>query len=105
MATENIMMEAVKKGGDRQELHEKIREHSMAAGSRVKDEGLDNDLLERIAGDDAFGLTLDDIKDLLKPEAYIGRAADQTQNLIEEYIMPIFSKYKDDIGGEVELRV
>lgn len=105
MATENILMEAVKKGGDRQELHEKIREYSMAAGSRVKDEGLDNDLLERIAGDDAFGLTLDHIKDLLKPGDYIGRAAEQTQELVEEYIMPIFKKYSGDIGGEAELRV
>ncbi len=105
MATENILMEAVKKGGDRQELHEKIREHSMAAGSRVKEEGLNNDLLERIAGDDTFGLTLADIKDLLKPEDYIGRAAEQTQELIEEHIMPIIEKYRDDISGEVELRV
>lgn len=105
MATENILMEAVKKGGDRQELHEKIREYSMAAGSRVKNEGLDNDLLERIAGDDAFGLTLDHIKDLLKPGDYIGRAAEQTQELVEEYIMPIFKKYSGDIGGEAELRV
>lgn len=105
MATENILMEAVKKGGDRQELHEKIREHSMAAGSRVKEEGLNNDLLERIAGDDTFGLTLEDIKDLLKPEEYIGRAAEQTQELIEEHIMPIIEKYRGDISGEVELRV
>ena len=105
MATENILMEAVKKGGDRQELHEKIREYSMQAGARVKDEGLNNDLLERIAGDDTFGLTLADIKDLLKPEDYIGRSAEQTQELIEEYMKPIFEKYKDNIGGEVELRV
>ncbi|HML37223.1 MAG TPA: adenylosuccinate lyase [Bacillota bacterium] len=105
MATENILMEAVKKGGDRQELHEKIREYSMEAGSRVKDEGLDNDLLERIAGDDAFGLTLEHIKDLLKPGEYIGRAAEQTQELVEEYIMPIFRKYSGDIGGEAELKV
>lgn len=105
MATENILMEAVKKGGDRQELHEKIREHSMAAGSRVKEEGLNNDLLERIAGDDTFGLTLADIKDLLKPAEYIGRAAEQTQELIEEHIMPIIEKYRGDISGEVELRV
>jgi adenylosuccinate lyase len=105
MATENILMEAVKKGGDRQELHERIREHSMKAGGRVKDEGLDNDLLLRIAEDDAFGLTLDDIKNLLTPEEYIGRAAEQTQELIEEYVMPIFRKYSNDIGGEVELRV
>jgi len=71
----------------------------------VKEEGLNNDLLERIAGDDTFGLTLADIKDLLKPEDYIGRAAEQTQELIEEHIMPIIEKYRDDISGEVELRV
>ncbi len=105
MATENILMEAVKKGGDRQELHERIREHSMEAGSRVKDEGLDNDLLQRIAGDDAFKLSLEDIEDLLKPEDYIGRAAEQTRELVDEYIMPIIRKYQDATGGEVELRV
>jgi len=105
MATENILMEAVKKGGDRQELHERIREHSMAAGSRVKDEGLNNDLLERIAADDAFGLTLEDVKTLLNPQDYIGRSAEQTQELIEEFIKPIFEQRREDIGGEVELRV
>ncbi len=105
MATENILMEAVKKGGDRQELHEKIREHSMEAGRRVKDEGLDNDLLSRIAADDAFGLTLEDIQSLLTPEDYIGRSAEQTRELVEEYIMPIIKKYDDAIGGEVELKV
>lgn len=105
MATENILMEAVKKGGDRQELHEKIREYSMQAGSKVKDEGLDNDLLERIAADDTFGLSLDDIKDLLRPSDYIGRSAEQTQELVDEYIKPIVDRYKDDIGGEVDLRV
>lgn len=105
MATENILMEAVKKGGDRQELHEKIREHSMAAGSRVKDEGMDNDLLTRIAGDDGFGLTLDDIKGLLEPSNYIGRAPEQTQEFVDEYIKPIIKKHNDVVGGEVELRV
>ena len=105
MATENILMEAVKKGGDRQELHERIREHSMKAGARVKDEGLNNDLLERIAADDTFGLSLDDIKDLLRPSAYVGRSAEQTQELVDEYVKPIVERYKDDIGGEVELRV
>ncbi len=105
MATENILMEAVKKGGDRQELHEKIREHSMKAGSRVKDEGLDNDLLLRIAGDPALGLSLDDIKGLLKSEDYIGRAPEQTQEFIEEYIRPIIAKYGAEIGGEAELKV
>jgi len=77
----------------------------MAAGSRVKDEGLDNDLLLRIAEDEAFGLTLDDIKDLLKPENYVGRAPEQTQEFIEDYIKPVIEKYKDRIGGEAELRV
>ncbi len=105
MATENILMEAVKKGGDRQELHERIRKHSMDAGNRVKTDGLENDLLERIAADEAFGLTFDDIKGLLKPEDYIGRSAEQTQELIEVYIKPIVNKYRDNIGGEVELRV
>lgn len=105
MATENILMEAVKKGGDRQELHEKIREHSLEAGRRVKDEGLDNDLLSRIAADDAFGLTLEDIQNLLAPEDYIGRSAEQTRELVEVYIMPIIKKYDDAIGGEVELKV
>ncbi len=105
MATENILMEAVKKGGDRQELHERIREHSMAAGARVKDEGLDNDLLERIAADEVFGLSLEAIKDLLKPDDYIGRSADQTEELIEEFIKPICNQYRDEIGREVELRV
>jgi len=105
MATENILMEAVKKGGDRQELHERIRKHSMDAGNRVKIDGLENDLLERIAADEAFGLTFEDIKGLLKPGDYIGRSAEQTQALIEEYIKPIVNKYRDNIGGEVELRV
>ena len=105
MATENILMEAVKKGGDRQELHEKIREHSMAAGARVKDEGLNNDLLERIAADDGFGLTLEAIQDLMKPEDYIGRSAEQVEEFIGESIKPIFDKYSNEIGGEVELRV
>jgi adenylosuccinate lyase len=105
MATENILMAAVKRGGDRQELHEKIREHSMAAGHRVKDEGLDNDLLSRIAGDPAFGLAPDDVRELLKPESYIGRAAEQTYDFVEEYIRPILEKHSGGIGGEAELRV
>lgn len=105
MATENILMEAVKKGGDRQELHERIREHSMRAGIRVKDEGLDNDLLQRIAEDEAFGLSLEDVQGLLNPQDYIGRSAEQTEEFIEEYIKPIIEEGKDYINGEVELRV
>jgi adenylosuccinate lyase len=105
MATENILMEAVKKGGDRQELHERIRVHSMEAGKKVKDEGLKNDLLERIAADETFGLTLEDVKGLLEPSDYIGRSAEQTSEFIEEYIMPILRENEAFIGGEVELRV
>lgn len=105
MATENILMEAVKKGGDRQELHEKIREHSMEAGNRVKEEGLDNDLLRRIAQDSAFGLTLEDVETLLTPEDYIGRASQQTEEFVSEYLEPIFKEEKDCLGEEVELRV
>ncbi|WP_206460813.1 adenylosuccinate lyase [Anaerovorax sp. IOR16] len=105
MATENILMEAVKKGGDRQELHERIREHSMAAGSRVKDEGLDNDLLRRIAEDPAFGLTLEDVETLLTPEDYIGRSPQQTEEFVKEYLDPIFKEEKECLGEAVELRV
>ncbi|MDR0424745.1 MAG: adenylosuccinate lyase [Clostridiales Family XIII bacterium] len=105
MATENILMEAVKKGGDRQELHEKIRLHSMAAGKRVKEEGRPNDLLERIAGDPAFGLTEGDIGKLLAPEGYIGRAADQVEEFINRYIQPVLEENAGAAAPEAELRV
>lgn len=105
MATENIMMEAVKRGGDRQELHERIRELSMEAGNRVKKEGLNNDLLERIAKDPAFGLSLEDVQKLTTPEDYIGRAPQQTEEFVNEYLEPIFKEHSDFIGGQVELRV
>lgn len=105
MATENIMMAAVKKGGDRQELHERIREHSMKAGNVVKEEGKPNDLLERIAADPVFGLSFQDIEKLLAPEDYIGRSAEQIEEFVEEYIKPILRDNKDCIGGEVELKV
>lgn len=105
MATENILMEAVKKGGDRQELHERIREHSMQAGWVVKEEGKPNDLLERIAADSTFGLSLEDVEKLLTPEDYIGRSAEQVEEFIEDYIKPILSKNENCIGGEVDLKV
>ncbi|NLK73361.1 MAG: adenylosuccinate lyase [Clostridiales bacterium] len=105
MATENNIMESVKKGGDRQELHEKIRQHSMESAKRVKDEGLDNDLLKRIASDDAFNLTEEDIDNLMAPELYIGRSVEQVDDFNSEYIQPILDKYKDEIGVEVELKV
>lgn len=105
MATENILMEAVKRGGDRQELHEKIRGLSMEAGSRVKDEGLDNDLLDRIAKDPAFGLSLEDVKKLMNPADYIGRSAQQTEEFVQECLEPIFKEHEEAGSRVVELYV
>lgn len=105
MATENIIMGAVKNGGDRQELHEKIRRHSVEAARMVKDEGLENDLLSRIAEDADFKLTIDDIENLLNPEDYTGRSSAQVEEFIGELLKPVFEKYKDQIGIEVDLKV
>ena len=105
MATENIMMEAVKRGGDRQELHEKIRVYSMAAGKVVKQDGGENDLLERIANDPAFGVTLDRLEAIMKPELYVGRAPQQTEEFVENFIKPITEKYSDLLGMNVEIKV
>ncbi len=105
MATENILMEAVKKGGDRQELHERIREHSMAAGRVVKAEGKPNDLLERIAADDAFGLTLDELRAQLRPENFIGRAPEQVEQFLLNDVRPILERYRDELGLTVEIKV
>lgn len=105
MATENIMMAATKAGGDRQELHERIRQHSMAAGARVKQEGLDNDLLERIAADPAFNLKLDELDEMLEPSAYIGRCPEQVSEFLEELIQPLLDKEKDSLIVSDELKV
>ncbi len=106
MATENIMMEAVKKGGDRQELHEKIRVYSMEAGSVVKNEGKPNDLLTRIAKDDAFGLDEEQLSKLLDPTLYIGRCPEQVTTFLNECINPILEAHKADLDLEdVELNV
>ena len=91
MATENIMMEAVRLGGDRQEIHERIRVHSQAAAYRMKAEGLDNDLLERIAGDDAFKMERGMLNELLDAKKYTGRAEEQTEKFIANEIDPILS--------------
>lgn len=88
MATENIMMEAVKKGGDRQELHERIRVYSMEAGKQVKQFGLPNDLVKRIAGDSMFGLTEEEILKVMEPSNYIGRAPEQVEEFIENVVRP-----------------
>ena len=106
MATENIMMDAVKKrGADRQQLHEKIREHSMAASRVVKVEGGENDLLERIAADEAFGVTLEELEKILKPENYTGRAKEQTEDFLNECIKPVLEKYADVKSDKPEINV
>ena len=99
MATENILMDAVKKGGDRQELHERIRTHSLAAGSRVKDEGLPNDLLERIAADPAFGLSREDVLAHLDPADYIGCCPQQVERFLQDDIQPVLDRYPDALQG------
>lgn len=105
MATENIMMDAVKRGGDRQDLHEKIRVYSMEAGKRVKAEGLDNNLVDLIANDEAFGMTKSEIESLLKPENFVGRAPGQVNDFLNEYVEPVIEKNKDLLGVEVEINV
>ncbi len=105
MATENIMMDAVKAGGDRQELHEKIRVLSMEAGRRVKEEGKDSELASLIASDDAFGISEEDIKNILKPELYTGRASIQVVNYLKNYVNPVLDKNKDLLGLSSEINV
>ena len=105
MATENIMMDAVKAGGDRQELHEKIRTLSMEAGRNVKERGLENNLLELIAADAAFNLSLDDLKKAMEPAKYTGRAKEQTEEFIAEVIMPVLDENKDLLGMTAEITV
>ena len=105
MATENIMMDAVKAGGDRQELHEKIRTLSMEAGRNVKERGLDNNLLELIAADPAFGLSLDDLKKTMDPARYVGRAPKQVEEFLEEVIGPILEENREILGMTAEISV
>lgn len=105
MATENIMMDAVKKGGDRQELHEKIRKLSMEAGAHVKQEGLENNLLELIAADPAFGLTLEELQASMDPSKYVGRSSRQVEKFLENSIQPILDENKDFIGLKAEINV
>ena len=105
MATENIMMDAVKAGGNRQELHEKIRTYSMEAGANVKREGKDNNLLELIAADPAFNMTIDELKALMQPERYVGRAPQQTEEFINEVIKPVLDENKEVLGLTAEINV
>lgn len=105
MATENIMMDAVKKGGNRQELHELIRQHSMEAGKTVKVEGKENNLAELIAADPAFGLTVEEITSHFEPKNYVGRAPQQVEDYLNEYVKPVIEENKDLLGVEVEINV
>ncbi len=105
MATENIMMDAVKAGGDRQELHEAIRVHSMAAGRRVKEEGLPNDLIDRIAADPKFNMTKEQILEIMDPKNFVGRAPQQTEEFFKDYIDPILEANKEDLGLHAEINV
>ena len=105
MATENILMDAVRNGGDRQELHERIREHAMAAGRRVKEEGLENDLLQRIARDPAFGLSEEELLESVNPSKYIGRCVEQVEAFLEEQVAPVLSMYTEYAEYQAELKV
>ena len=105
MATENIMMDAVKAGGDRQELHERIRELSMEAGKNVKEKGLENNLLELIAADPAFGLSLDKLKKTMDPAKYTGRASVQVDKYLADVVRPMLEKNRDLLGVKAEINV
>jgi adenylosuccinate lyase len=99
MATENLMMRAAKKGGDRQDLHERVRVHSREAGRQVKQHGLPNDLMDRIAADEAFGVTRAELEEDLRPELYVGRAPAQVDEFLEEWVAPVLARYPEAIGG------
>lgn len=105
MATENIMMKAVKKGGDRQQLHEKIRQHSVAAGAVIKEQGGENDLVDRIASDPAFMITKEEIEEMLVPENFTGRSAKQVEEFLAEYVQPLLDANSDVLGEKAELTV
>lgn len=105
MATENIMMDAVKAGGDRQELHERIRELSMEAGRNVKEKGLDNNLLELIAQDAAFNLTLEDLQKTMDPTKYVGRSKEQVDAFLKNVVNPMLEENKNILGMKAEINV
>jgi adenylosuccinate lyase len=105
MATENIMMDAVKDGGDRQELHEKIRVHSMEAAKMVKEFGRKNDLIDRIASDPSFGKTLEELNKILDPEKFTGRSPEQVVDFMEECINPILEANKNELGIKADINL
>ena len=99
MAMENIMMEAVARGGNRQELHEKIRRHSLEAGKRVKEEGLDNDLIRRICGDPAFDVDETALNARLDPANYIVRSSEQTEEFVSGYVLPRLGESEEEAAS------
>jgi adenylosuccinate lyase len=105
MATENIMMDAVKRGGNRQELHERIRELSMEAGRSVKVEGRENNLLELIAADPAFNMTLEDLRKAMEPSRYVGRSREQVDVFLEGVIRPMLRENKELLGVKAQINV
>ena len=105
MATENIMMDAVEKGGNRQELHEKLRVHAQHAARHVKEEGGENDMIERVAADPSFQLNEEDLRSVLKPENYTGRSAEQVTEYLDEIIRPLLENTAGEAGKQVELTV
>ena len=105
MASENIMMQAVEKGGNRQELHERLRQHAIAAGKQVKEEGLPNDMVDRVAADPAFGLTKEEIVAGLVPENFVGRAPQQVEAFIANVLQPIFDANPDAVEQHASLSV
>ena len=106
MATENLMRRAARKGGDRQELHERVRRHSVAAGHRIKSQGLPSDLIDRIAADEAFGVTRAEVEEDLRPELYVGRAPQQVDEFLAEWVDPVLARYPEATQGAApELRV
>ena len=105
MAPENIMMDAAKRGADRQELHEHVRVHSMAASKVIKEEGGENDLLERIAGDPIFGVTLEQLKGIVDPHKYVGRAPRQTELFLRDTVQPVLSRYADTETETAEINL
>ena len=105
MATENIMMDAVKAGGDRQELHEKIRELSMEAGKNVKEEGKENNLLELIAADPAFNMTIEELRACMEPSRYVGRSELQVETFLKNVVAPILEANKELLGMKADINV
>ena len=105
MATENILMACVKRGGDRQELHEVIRTHAQAAAARVKHDGAENDLLERLAADPVIGMTRAEIDEILDLRLFVGRAPQQVDEFLREEVGPILHRHRDRLGVPSDVRV